>query len=123
VIARYTRKRFQEIWSDENRYRKWLDVELAACEAWASLGRIPKKSLDTIRKKARFTVARIEEIEAVTRHDVIAFVSCVAEYVGEDARSSTWGSPHPTSWTRRTPCCSRRAARSSQPTSAPSWRP
>jgi adenylosuccinate lyase len=86
VIARYTRKRFQEIWSDENRYRKWLDVELAACEAWASLGRIPKKSLDTIRKKARFTVARIEEIEAVTRHDVIAFVSCVAEYVGEDAR-------------------------------------
>ncbi len=86
MIARYTRKRFQEIWSDENRYRKWLDVELAACEAWASLGRIPKKSLDTIRKKARFTVARIEEIEAVTRHDVIAFVSCVAEYVGEDAR-------------------------------------
>jgi adenylosuccinate lyase len=86
VIARYTRKRFQEIWSEENRYRKWLDVELAACEAWARLGRIPRKSLETIRKKARFTVARIEEIEAVTRHDVIAFVSCVAEYVGEDAR-------------------------------------
>jgi len=86
VIERYTRKRFQEIWSEENRYRKWLDVELAACEAWARLGRIPKKSLDTIKRKARFTVARIEEIEAVTRHDVIAFVSCVAEHVGEDAR-------------------------------------
>ncbi|HOS98672.1 MAG TPA: adenylosuccinate lyase, partial [Deltaproteobacteria bacterium] len=86
MIERYTRKRFQEIWSEENRYRKWLDVELAACEAWARLGRIPKKSLDTIKRKARFTVARIEEIEAVTRHDVIAFVSCVAEHVGEDAR-------------------------------------
>jgi len=86
VIQRYTRKRFQEIWSDENRYRKWLDVEVAACEAWAKLGKIPKKSLETIRKRARFTVERIEEIEAVTRHDVIAFVSCVAEYVGEDAR-------------------------------------
>lgn len=86
MIARYTRKRFQEIWSDENRYRKWLDVEIAACEAWANLGKIPKKSLQTIREKACFTVERIEEIEAVTRHDVIAFVSCVAEYVGEDAR-------------------------------------
>jgi adenylosuccinate lyase len=86
VIDRYTRKRFQEIWSDENRYRKWLDVEIAACEAWAHLGKIPKKSLQTIRKKACFTVERIEEIEAVTRHDVIAFVSCVAEHVGEDAR-------------------------------------
>jgi adenylosuccinate lyase len=76
----------QRIWSDENRYQKWLDVEIAACEGWASLGRIPEKSLENIRKKARFTVERIEEIEAVTRHDVIAFVSCVAEYVGEDAR-------------------------------------
>ena len=74
------------IWSEENRYQKWLDVELAACEAWAKMGKIPKKSLATIKEKACFTVERIEEIEAVTRHDVIAFVSCVAEYVGEDAR-------------------------------------
>ncbi len=86
MIPRYTRKRFQEIWSDENRYRKWLDVEIAACEAWAKLGKIPKKSLETIRRKARFSVERIDEIEAVTRHDVIAFVSCVAEHVGDDAR-------------------------------------
>jgi adenylosuccinate lyase len=86
VIARYTRKPLEKIWSDENRYQKWLDVELAACEAWARLGKIPKKSLDTIRKRARFTVGRIEEIEALTRHDVIAFVSCVGEHVGEDAR-------------------------------------
>jgi len=86
VIRRYSREAMQRIWSDENRYQKWLDVEIAACEGWASLGRIPEKSLENIRKKARFTVERIEEIEAVTRHDVIAFVSCVAEYVGEDAR-------------------------------------
>jgi len=86
VIPRYTRKRLQEIWSDENRYRKWLDVEIAACEAWAKLGKIPKKSLETIRRKAGFSVERIDEIEAATRHDVIAFVSCVAEHVGDDAR-------------------------------------
>lgn len=86
MIPRYTRKRFQEIWSDENRYRKWLDVEIAACEAWAKLGKIPKKSLETIRRKAGFSVERIDEIEAATRHDVIAFVSCVAEHVGDDAR-------------------------------------
>ncbi|MCK9263474.1 MAG: adenylosuccinate lyase [Deltaproteobacteria bacterium] len=86
MIRRYSREAMQHIWSDENRYRKWLDVEIAVCEAWACLGRIPKESLENIRSKARFTVERIEEIEAVTRHDVIAFVSCVAEYVGEDAR-------------------------------------
>lgn len=86
MIPRYTRKQLSRIWSEENRYQKWLDVELSACEAWAKLGRIPKKSLDTIKKKACFTVKRIEEIEAITRHDVIAFVSAVGEHVGEDAR-------------------------------------
>ncbi len=86
MIKRYTRQTMERIWSDENRYRKWLDVEMAVCEAWASLGKIPKESLDTIRSKSRFTVERIEEIEEITKHDVIAFVSCVAEYVGDDAR-------------------------------------
>jgi adenylosuccinate lyase len=50
----------ERIWSDENRYRKWLDVEIAVCEAWASLGRIPKESLETIKSRAAFTVERIE---------------------------------------------------------------
>jgi len=86
VIRRYTRKVMEEIWSDENRYRKWLDVEVAVCEAWASKGKIPAESMRNIREKAAFTVERIEEIEEITKHDVIAFVSCVAEYVGEDAR-------------------------------------
>lgn len=86
MIPRYTRKELEQIWSDENRYQKWLDVEVAACEAWAKLGRIPEASIENIRRNAKFTVERIEEIEAVTRHDVIAFVSCVGEYVGDDAR-------------------------------------
>ena len=75
-----------EIWSEQNKYQKWLDVEVAACEAWAKLGNIPQKSLENIQKKASFRVERIEEIENITRHDVIAFVSCVAEFIGDDAR-------------------------------------
>ncbi len=86
MISRYTRKEMERIWSDENRYQKWLDVEVAACGAWALLGKIPAASIENIRRNARFTVERIDEIEAVTRHDVIAFVSCVGEYVGDDAR-------------------------------------
>jgi adenylosuccinate lyase len=86
VIPRYTRKQFDRIWSDQNRYRKWLDVEVAACEAWTELGKIPPASLENIKTNAGFTVKRIEEIEAVTRHDVIAFVTCMGEGVGEDAR-------------------------------------
>ncbi|MEN6475020.1 MAG: adenylosuccinate lyase [Syntrophaceae bacterium] len=86
MIARYTTTAMEQIWSDENRYQKWLDVELAACEAWARLGKIPAESLKNIKANAKFEVRRIEEIEEVTRHDVIAFVSCVGEYVGDDAR-------------------------------------
>jgi adenylosuccinate lyase len=74
------------VWSDENRYRKWLDVELAVCEAWARLGRIPRPSLERIRDKAACSADRIEEIERVVKHDVIAFLESVGETVGEDAR-------------------------------------
>jgi len=74
------------IWGEENRFRKMLDVEIHACEALAKLGRIPKASLSEIRKRAKFNVDRIKEIEAVTNHDVIAFIKCVSEYVGEDAK-------------------------------------
>ncbi len=86
MIPRYTRKEMAHIWSDQNRYQKWLDVEMAVCEAWTELGKIPQKSLKHIKAKARFTVERIEEIEAVTRHDVIAFVTTIGEGVGVDAR-------------------------------------
>ncbi|MCL4233999.1 MAG: adenylosuccinate lyase [Deltaproteobacteria bacterium] len=86
MIPRYTREAMARIWSDENRYRIWLDVEIAAAEAMADLDLVPKDAVATIKAKANFSVERIEEIEAVTRHDVNAFIDCVAEYVGEDAR-------------------------------------
>jgi len=75
-----------KIWEPENRYRKWLDIELAVCEAWAERGIIPQESVERIRSRAAFDPKRIDEIENVTRHDVIAFTTCVAEYVGEDSR-------------------------------------
>ena len=74
------------IWTLENKYMKWLEVEIAACEAWASIGEIPKSSFQTIRKKARFDVERIDEIEKTVRHDVIAFLTSVAENVGHESR-------------------------------------
>lgn len=86
MIERYTRPEMGAIWTDENRYRKWLDVELAVCEAWAETGEIPPQSLQTIKEKADFSVKRIEEIEKVVKHDVIAFLTSVAEKVGEDSR-------------------------------------
>ncbi|MBW7957135.1 MAG: adenylosuccinate lyase [Deltaproteobacteria bacterium] len=86
MIERYTRKEMGRIWEPENRFRKWLEVEIAACEAWERLGKIPKKSLEVIKKKADFDVARIDEIERTVKHDVIAFLTSVAEFVGPDSR-------------------------------------
>jgi adenylosuccinate lyase len=74
------------IWEPRNRYQKWLDIELAVCEAWAERGVIPQESMACIREKADFDPGRIDAIEEVVRHDVIAFTTCVAEYVGEDSR-------------------------------------
>jgi adenylosuccinate lyase len=74
------------IWSQENKYQKWLDVEVAACEAMAKLGKVPAQAVDTIKSKAVIDVARIDEIEKITKHDVIAFVSSLTEKIGEDGR-------------------------------------
>ena len=74
------------IWSPENRYQKWLDIEILACEAMAERGEVPKKALSNIKAKAAFDVNRIEEIEKVTKHDVIAFLTSVTEKVGPDGR-------------------------------------
>jgi adenylosuccinate lyase len=74
------------IWSPENRYRKWLNIELLACEAMAERGEIPREALNNIRSKAGFDVDRIDEIEKTTKHDVIAFLTSVTEKVGEDGR-------------------------------------
>ena len=86
MIARYSRKRMLAIWSPENRYRKWLDIEILACEALTAQGQIPAASLQTIKERAGFDVDRIDEIEKTTKHDVIAFLTAVNERVGEEGR-------------------------------------
>ncbi|ACI20346.1 MULTISPECIES: adenylosuccinate lyase [Thermodesulfovibrio] len=86
MIQRYTRKEMGNIWSDENKFRKWLLVEIAVCEAWAELGKIPEEALREIKEKADFDLKRIDEIEATVKHDVIAFLTAVAEKVGTVSR-------------------------------------
>lgn len=86
MINRYSRAKMKAIWSPENRYRKWLDIEIMACDAMAKRGEIPAESMRNIREKAGFDVARIDEIEKTTKHDVIAFLTSVTEKVGEDGR-------------------------------------
>ncbi len=86
MIERYTRPEMGTIWSDQNRYQKWLEVELAVCEAWNQLGEIPSETLTRIKEKAAFSVKRIDEIEKIVKHDIIAFLSSVAENIGEESR-------------------------------------
>ena len=86
MIARYTRPQMGSIWSDENRFRIWLEIEILACEAQSTLGVVPPKSLEAIRSRAKFNVARVLEIEQEVKHDVIAFLTNVGEYVGPDSR-------------------------------------
>ncbi len=86
MIQRYTRPEMAELWSIENKYRKWLEVEIAVCEAWAELGEIPKEALREIKQRAGYDVKRIDEIEATVKHDVIAFLTSVSEHVGEASR-------------------------------------
>ncbi len=86
MIERYSLPEMRSIWSEENKFRKWLDVELAVCEAWAKLGKIPQDALERIKSKASFSVERIKEIEKVTKHDMVAFTTSVAEFIGEDSR-------------------------------------
>ncbi|MCD4717949.1 MAG: adenylosuccinate lyase [Desulfobacterales bacterium] len=86
MISRYTRPEMGRIWEDENRYAKWLKVEISACEAMAEEGLIPAEAVLNIRKKAAFSVERILEIEEETKHDIIAFLTNVEEHVGPDSR-------------------------------------
>jgi len=86
VIPRYTLPEMGGLWSEQAKYDAWLKVEVAACEAWGKLGRIPKKDLSVIKKKARFSLRRIEAIERRTNHDLIAFTTSVAEFVGPSSR-------------------------------------
>ena len=86
MIDRYSRPEMARIWSEQNRFQKWLEVEILAAEALAQLGEVPKGAVERIKKKARIHVARIREIEKEVHHEVIAFLSCLAESLGDDAR-------------------------------------
>ncbi len=91
MIKRYTLPGMAKIWEDENRYQKWLDVEILACEAWAKSGKIPKSALSVIKKKAKFSKKRIEEIEQKTNHDLLAFLENISETIGPAAKYLHYG--------------------------------
>ncbi|GEM01899.1 adenylosuccinate lyase [Halolactibacillus halophilus] len=91
MIERYTREEMGRIWTDENRYQAWLEVELLACEAWSELGIIPTEDVKKLREKASFDIDRILEIEQETRHDVVAFTRAVSETVGEEKKWVHYG--------------------------------
>ncbi|MRX72652.1 adenylosuccinate lyase [Bacillus lacus] len=91
MIERYTRPEMGRIWTEENRFQAWLEVEILACEAWAELGVIPKEDTELLRKHATFDVNRIKEIEEETRHDVVAFTRAVSETLGEERKWVHYG--------------------------------
>ncbi len=91
MIERYTRPEMGAIWTEENRFQAWLEVEILACEAWAELGDIPKEDVKVLREKASFDIERIKEIEAETRHDVVAFTRAVSETLGDEKKWVHYG--------------------------------
>ncbi|SHF17225.1 Adenylosuccinate lyase [Seinonella peptonophila] len=91
MIERYSRPEMKQIWTDENRFQAWLEVEILACEAWSELGVIPREDVIEIRKKARFDIKRIDEIEQETRHDVVAFTRAVSESLGAESKWVHYG--------------------------------
>ena len=89
LIARYTRAEMGRVWSEENKFQKWLEVELAAAETLAEAGIVPREAAQKLRERARVDVARVNELEAKVRHDVIAFTITVQESVG-DPEAARW---------------------------------
>ena len=85
MIERYSRPAMKQVWSDENKYLKWLEVELAVCEAWASEGVIPKNDMVKLRG-AKYNHSRMMELFETTRHDVTAFISSITESMGPEGR-------------------------------------
>ena len=91
MIERYTRPEMGNIWTEQNRFQAWLEVEILACEAWVKLGEIPEEDVKKIRENASFDIARIQEIEQDTRHDVVAFTRAVSETLGEERKWVHYG--------------------------------
>ncbi|OPY73993.1 MAG: Adenylosuccinate lyase [Syntrophorhabdus sp. PtaU1.Bin002] len=86
MIERYTLKRMADVWTDHNRLQKWLEIEVLICEAYGDLSEIPSEDLKTIQEKAAFDIDRVNEIEKRTKHDVVAFIESVAEFVGPSSK-------------------------------------
>ncbi len=91
MISRYSRPEMQKIWTEENKYQSWLEVELLAAEAWAELGVIPKEDVKLLRRNARVEIERIYELELETKHDVVAFTRAVAETLGDESKWVHYG--------------------------------
>src|SRR5712672_4597562 len=91
MIERYTLPEMGALWSEQNKFQKWLDVEIALCEVHAEMGTIPRDAVEQIKSRAKFSVARINEIEKTTDHDVIAFTTNLAESIGPAARFVHYG--------------------------------
>src|SRR5882762_3698741 len=91
MISRYTLPEMGALWSEETKFQKWLEVELAVCEVHAEMGTIPRDAVEQIKARARFSVQRINEIEKTTNHDVIAFTTNLSENIGEASRFVHYG--------------------------------
>src|SRR5258705_1182228 len=91
MIERYTLPEMGALWTEQSKFQKWLEVEIAVCEVHAELGTIPRDALEQIKARAKFSVERIYEIEKTTNHDVIAFTTNLAENIGEAARFVHYG--------------------------------
>lgn len=91
MIERYSRKEMSDIWSEQNQFQAWLDVELAACWAWSQIGKIPAEDVDKLYDNASFEIERIKEIERETRHDVVAFTRAVSETLGDEKKWVHYG--------------------------------
>jgi len=91
MIERYSLKQMQDVWSEDNKLQKMLDVELAVCEVLSQKGIVPKSDFKVIKKKARFNAVKIKELEKITKHDVAAFVNNVSSYVGKKGKYIHWG--------------------------------
>jgi adenylosuccinate lyase len=91
MIERYSRKEMSDIWSEQNQFQAWLDVELAACRAWSKIDKIPSEDVDKLYENASFDIDRIKEIEKQTRHDVVAFTRTVSESLGDEKKWVHYG--------------------------------
>ena len=91
MIERYGREVMRQVWTEENKFKAYLEVEILAAEAWSKLGVVPEEDVKKLRDNARFDIARIKEIELQTRHDIVAFTRAVSESLGDERKWVHYG--------------------------------